>query len=279
MSFREYIEDAYYRAADFMQENRRWLVPVAVAIGAGAIGYLIYKRFSEATPNSGGGGGQPGGPGGSVLPSRIKVVLNPEHGGADPGAVYKRISGFPDPAVSEDLLEKDVNLEVANLVRKNLELVGINVIMTREGDQFMTLEERVKIANKESPGAFVTIATNSVKELTRPDGDCPNVQDRTIILFYREDSRPLAEAISREVKKVQHRSILGKVIGTRISEVRQQNLYVLREATVPSVSVELGFICNWATFRTQWWRNPYFKQDLAKAIADGILQYTGAIVG
>ncbi|NLE64495.1 MAG: N-acetylmuramoyl-L-alanine amidase, partial [Elusimicrobia bacterium] len=81
-----------------------------------------------------------------------RVALDPGHGGKDPGAV-----GF------KGLQEKEVVLDIARRVRKGLLASGITVVMTREGDEFISLERRTAIASCEKADLFVSIHANAHK--------------------------------------------------------------------------------------------------------------------
>jgi N-acetylmuramoyl-L-alanine amidase len=81
-----------------------------------------------------------------------KVVIDPGHGGKDTGARGK-----------QDLLEKDVNLEIATKLGKELEKLGIKVVYTRTDDRFVSLEQRSSIANRSRADLFISIHANSNK--------------------------------------------------------------------------------------------------------------------
>jgi N-acetylmuramoyl-L-alanine amidase len=86
-------------------------------------------------------------------PFEIKtIVIDPGHGGKDPGAI--------SPA---GLKEKDINLKVAKLLQDDLEKRGFKVILTRARDVYLTLQERVDVAKKYNADLFVSVHANSNK--------------------------------------------------------------------------------------------------------------------
>ncbi|WP_235620716.1 N-acetylmuramoyl-L-alanine amidase [Halothece sp. PCC 7418] len=173
----------------------------------------------------------------------LLVVLDPGHGGKDPGAVG--IGG---------LQEKNVVLPISHHVRKTLERNGLQVKMTRWDDRFISLGGRTEMANRADADLFISIHANAIS-MSRPDVNGTET-------FYYANGRALAQAIQR--------SILSK-INMRDRGVKKANFYVLRNSAMPAVLVEVGFV----TGREDAPRlaDPNFRQRMADAIADGILQY------
>ncbi|NBD17338.1 MAG: AMIN domain-containing protein [Cyanobacteria bacterium] len=173
----------------------------------------------------------------------LLVVLDPGHGGKDPGAVG--IGG---------LREKDVVLPISHHVRKTLESNGLSVKMTRWDDRFVSLGGRTAMANREDADFFISIHANAIS-MSRPDVNGTET-------FYYASGRALAQAIQR--------SIISNM-NTRDRGVKKANFYVLRNSAMPAVLVEVGFV----TGREDAPRlaDPNFRKRMAEAIADGILQY------
>jgi N-acetylmuramoyl-L-alanine amidase len=107
-----------------------------------------------------------------VAPLEVrKIVLDPGHGGSDPGA-----------AAGPGVWEKDLVLDVARQLRALLREATYEVALTREDDVFVSLRERARIANAERADVFVSIHLNSV-----PSGDCQAVE--TYYLGPPDDAR------------------------------------------------------------------------------------------
>lgn len=183
------------------------------------------------------------------LPSDGRLVaVDAGHGGDDPGAVGP--SG---------LREKDVTLDVAWRLAARLLDVGARVGLTRDGDVYVDLYERARVANAWGADLFVSIHFNA----------STNRSVSGIETYYhpnKPDSRPLAEAIQRE---------LVAALGGPNRGVKTANFAVLRETAMPAVLVEANFISNpdvEAKLRTEEYR-----QRIADAIARGIQAYWASL--
>ncbi len=178
-----------------------------------------------------------------VRNGRVLVVVDPGHGGKDPGAIG--IAG---------LREKDIILPIAQQVASILEQQGVQAVLTRTSDYFVDLAPRVAMAQRMDADIFVSIHANSIS-LSRPDVN-------GIETYYYSSGLRLAQVI--------HNSILQSVdVADR--RVRQGRFFVLRKASMPSVLVEVGFV----TGRDDAPKlsDPSYRSQMAQAIARGILLY------
>lgn len=180
-----------------------------------------------------------------VPKGRVVVIVDPGHGGKDPGAVG--IGG---------LQEKHVILPIAKQVAAILEQEGVQAVMTRDSDYFVDLAPRVAIAERADANLFVSIHANSMG-MGRPDIN-------GLETYYFSSGERLARVI--------HRNILQNV-NVRDRGVRKARFYVLRKSSMPSVLVEVGFVTG-AQDAPKLATSAYQKQ-MAAAIARGILQYLG----
>ncbi len=143
----------------------------------------------------------------------LTVVLDPGHGGSDPGAQR------------EGIQEKEITLAIVNILKKFLEDRGIKVLLTRCDDNFVSLEDRVKIANTVEPDLFLSVHINALQN----DPDVHGVET-----YYKTpQSRELAESI--------HDSLVG-YLGIPDRLVRKARFYVINHTDVPAVLAEVGFI-------------------------------------
>ncbi len=176
--------------------------------------------------------------------SRILVVIDPGHGGKDPGAIG--IGG---------VREKDIVLPISLHLQEFLSQNGIEVRMTRGSDFFVSLEGRSVRANKADADLFVSIHANAIS-LQRPDVN-------GLETYYFESGRSLADTI--------HRNVLRRISTIRDRRVRRARFYVLRKTRMPSVLVEVGFVTgNEDVYRLQ---DSSYRQRMAEAIGEGILEY------
>ncbi len=173
------------------------------------------------------------------------IVIDPGHGGSDPGAV------------NGTRQEKDDTLRLGLAVRDQLEKMGQNVIMTRDSDVFIPLPERSAISNNAGADLFVSIHRNSTDLGPGPAGveNFVQVGSPPINTKYAEDV--LNEIVSAGVQK-------NRGISTA-------NFAVLRNTKAPAMLLEMGFITNPED-------NRLFDANLdayATAIAQGIVKAVG----
>ena len=175
------------------------------------------------------------------LPIKNKVVIDPGHGGSDYGAIREGIN------------EKDITLDMSQRVTSILKSKGYKVAMTRSDDTYLGLQERCDFTEAENPEIFVSIHVNSAVA-TEPHG----IETH----YYHEQSKELADIIQNH---------LVKDIDTKDRGILKSKFYVINHTDVPAVLVETGFISN-ADERAELITDKR-KQDTAKAIADGIIEY------
>jgi len=215
-----------------------------------------------------------------------KIVLDPGHGGKDHGATG--ING---------LREKDLTLKFARILAERIEKqLGLEVVLTRERDEFIPLEERTAIANTKCADLFISIHANAHKDpgLTgvetyflnlATDAEAmrvaarenatstKNMSDLQVILNDLMLNSKITES-SRLGAKV-HRSMVGRLKkrykSIRDLGVKQAPFYVLIGANMPSILVELGFISN--KQEESRLRNKSYQDQLADGIIEGIKVY------
>lgn len=174
---------------------------------------------------------------------RVLVVLDPGHGGHDPGAIG--INGIQ---------EKDIILPISQMIKQYLEAQGIEVMLTRDSDFFVSLDGRTVMANRANADLFVSIHANAIS-MSRPDVN-------GLETYYYQSGQRLAQTI--------HNSILQR-INIRDRGVRTARFYVLRNSNMPSVLVETGFVTGREDAANL--SNATFRQQMAEAISLGILEY------
>jgi len=174
---------------------------------------------------------------------RFLVVIDPGHGGPDPGAVG--VSG---------LQEKDVVLPIALQVAQFLQQQGVQIVLTRTDDRDLGLEPRVEMARNLNATLFVSIHANAIS-LSRPDVN-------GVETYYYRTGERLANTIHQQILRQLRMNDRG---------VRQARFYVLRHTPMPAVLVEVGFVTGSEDARQL--RDPQFQRQMAAAIATGILLY------
>lgn len=181
------------------------------------------------------------------------IVIDPGHGGSDPGAVG-RVLGVTDA---------EVGFTVGMKLRDLLEDAGATVLMTRESDIRLGLTERSSMANKAEADMFISIHANST---TTPE-------PKGIQVYYyapTSNANLYAQSYVRKTLAEKVSQGLQNATGTS-SDVRTANYAVLRENDRPSILVEAGFLSN-AEEEALLAKDSY-RQDLAEGIYKGVVNY------
>ncbi|MEA1964331.1 MAG: N-acetylmuramoyl-L-alanine amidase [Candidatus Aerophobetes bacterium] len=213
-----------------------------------------------------------------------KVILDPGHGGKDPGAIGPT-----------GLKESEITLSVAEELKKILEdNLGVKVYLTRSRDRFIPLDERTEIANRLGGDIFVSIHANAGF----------NRQAKGVETFFnsryaygegakevaaRENASFASEEVSAGIKKIlwdmiqdQYRSEsnelshivqeeLCKATGLEDRGVKSARFYVLRGAAMPAILVEVAFISNPWEERNLKKKN--FREKIVRGIFNGLKRY------
>ncbi len=182
-----------------------------------------------------------------TIPAVPKIVIDPGHGGKDPGAY----------APSTQTQEKTLSLRTGLLLRDALLAKGYEVSMTRDSDTYPGLRDRSAQANDSDADVFISIHYNSA--------GATSASGIETFAFYTEDNKKLAASIQNQ---------LISNTGVNNRGVKNGNkLIVLNTTKVPAVLVELGFLSNPAEAK-RLMQNDY-QNTLASAIAMGIDNYFG----
>ncbi|AJS58742.1 N-acetylmuramoyl-L-alanine amidase family protein [Paenibacillus sp. IHBB 10380] len=184
----------------------------------------------------------------TVANSGLKVVvIDPGHGGSDPGTLS-----------ITNKHEKDFNLSLSLKVQTLLlKEPNIEVVMTRDSDVYPTRSERVQLANQLNADVFVSIHGNSVLESPQSNG--------TETYYYQRSS-------SKDLANVIHKYLV-KAIGFSDRGVKNGSLQVIRETKMPAVLLEVGFLSNSAEEKLML--SDDVQNKAAQAIVDGIKEYMG----
>lgn len=225
--------------------------------------------------------------GAKFKPAKIRrIVVDPGHGGHDPGAMG-----------ADGLMEKDVVLSIGlKLARQLKEQLGLDVVMTRSTDVFIPLEERTAIANKVNADLFVSIHANAslnkaasgtetyYLNLTKSDkaarvaarenntslekvGLLQNILFDLMANYKINDSARLAD----DVQKALHGKLEKKFGGIKNLGVKQGPFYVLVGATMPSILVETAFVSN--DHDAELLTDNDYQEATAAGILEGVRSY------
>lgn len=223
-----------------------------------------------------------------VILSRIKkVVVDAGHGGKDPGTIGKT-----------GLREKHVNLDIAKRLSNLLKAQGLQVVMTRTTDKFISLQRRVDIANNFKADLFISLHANAnrVRSLSGFEVYYVSSQvsdSKRALKSASQDALDLDKACFCGEPSLNLKAILWDMIytanraeslrlakyvcraadnlNTRIIGTKGAPFYVLKGAHMPAVLIEVGFLSNYNEERLI--KNGYYRQQLAEAIEQGIRNY------
>ncbi len=230
----------------------------------------------------------------AALPSLAKqlalgvkcIVVDPGHGGKDWGAIS-----------CHHVAEKDITLTIAKALKENLEtVIGCKVILTRSRDQFLTLEQRTKIANEAKADLFISIHANAHLDRTLSGVETYSLnfakdqESARVAAFENASSRRTLSDIRMLLQKLMlttkinesaslarqiQRNIVAKLKakGDKVRDlgVKQAPFHVLMGAEMPSVLIETAFISNEQDEKRL--KSTPFQQNLARAITAGVQSY------
>ena len=222
-------------------------------------------------------------------PPRLRVMVDPGHGGDDGGAKGHK-----------GLKEKAAALDIARAVGAKLEAAGFQAVYTREDDTFIPLWDRAKAANARGADIFISLHLNAARAkaawgsevfflslgkgddddvvaienagagpaVDGPDSVVASILDDLAQKAFLQDSERLAVAIQGQ---------LNRLAGIKERGVKQAPFVVLRGAAMPAVLVEVAFISN--PKEEAKLKEPAFQAKVAEAITQGVRRYFAATNG
>jgi N-acetylmuramoyl-L-alanine amidase len=218
-----------------------------------------------------------------------RIVIDPGHGGHDPGTIGPR-------GLQEKDLVLDVALRLERLVRQEL---GTEVILTRSTDVFIPLEERTAIANSKGADIFVSIHANAARNskargietyvlsfARTPHAEAVAARENAISTATLKDLQNLVKAITLNSKIDESRDLAHSLQESMVSGVREQHaipdrgvhsapFYVLIGANMPAVLAELGFVSHPEDEKRL--RTPAYREVLARSLLRGLRTYLEAL--
>lgn len=216
-----------------------------------------------------------------------KVVIDAGHGGKDPGAIGRN-----------GVKEKDITLDVARRLKGELEDKGIDVIMTRLSNSFISLSRRCEIANSSNADLFISIHVNAnrARRIQGFEVYCLREFSDSAIskLVYSGDADYLFKGMamdnsSKNVKAIlldmiytQNRgqaltlarcisSSAAKEVSLKNRGIKGANFFVLKNTHIPAILIEIGYISN--SVEERYLRSSFYRQQLAESIASGLLNF------
>lgn len=176
--------------------------------------------------------------------SKTTIVIDAGHGGEDPGASSN----------DQKHDEKDYALKFAQSLQYQLKASGVNVVMTRDRDNFISLEDRVVLTNKTKPNAFISLHLDSSNVANEASG---------ITTYYYSEKKDLALAKSLS-KQFNDLKIPNR--GTNFGDFE-----VIRENSYPGVLIEIGYINSDQDFKNI--SSPIYRELFVSRIVAGLKNY------
>lgn len=215
-----------------------------------------------------------------------RVVIDPGHGGKDTGAIGKR-----------GTREKDLVLNISRKLKKRLEAMGLEVLLTRNRDEFLELEERTRFANDSHADLFISVHVNAAENRraygietytlnlnsdryamrlaarenassSKSIGDLQFILADLATKANTDDSVRLARLVQGEMVGTLRRSY-----GTKIRDlgVKQALFFVLVGAKMPAILVEAAFVSN--PDEELRLRSDKYQEETARSIAEGVRRF------
>jgi len=216
------------------------------------------------------------------------IMIDPGHGGKDPGAV---VGNFK---------EKDIVLRMSRVLGRKLEQEGFDVLYTRTEDVFVPLEERTAMANSKKADLFISVHANAHRNPNvrgfevyylnfAQDEDAKRVaarenavstqkiSDLQYILTDLMLSSKISESreLANKVHEVTLDSTSGMFTDLDTNGVRQAPFYVLMGAQMPAILLEMGYMTNQKDMRLL--QNDDFMQYMARGLTKGVISYRDKI--
>jgi N-acetylmuramoyl-L-alanine amidase len=219
-----------------------------------------------------------------------RIVIDPGHGGRDPGARARGLN------------EADLTLDVALRLEKLLQKEGLDVILTRRTDTYIPLEERTAIANRESADLFLSIHANASRNAaargvetyflsfaSSPEAEAVAARENSASSGGMHNLPDIIKAIALNNKLDESRDFAGMVQEALVSRLRRSNknlrnlgvkkapFVVLISASMPSVLAEISFLTN--KQELQLLKTSRYKQRVAEALHVSIMRYRRSLKG
>lgn len=183
---------------------------------------------------------------------RIRIVIDPGHGGDDFGTYTK---------TKPRRHEKNLTMQTSMMLKEHLERMGYTVILTRRTDVAVPLPNRVTLATRQRGHLFVSVHCNSA-----PSADAHGIE----VFYYRP---PKTDGRARESSKLAEAALHSvlQTTGAKSRGVKHGDFCVIRDATMPAILVECGFLTN--DEEAEKMKNPRYLNNVARGVAEGIDAY------
>lgn len=182
---------------------------------------------------------------------QLTVVIDPGHGGKDPGAT----------AIDKKTYEKDLNLDVALRLNRILKDIGFNTLMTRKDDSYADLAGRSGLANDNYADFFMSIHFNAFMSSAK------GIET----LYYPNDITDEYPFDNKKMAEIFHSEIISALKRPSRGITPRPGLHVLNKTKMPAILAELGFMTNPEEFEEI--KKAEYREMAARALAASIVRY------
>ena len=194
------------------------------------------------------------------------VVFDPGHGGQDSGAICGNV------------LEKDLTLDVGRRAEQLVRARGLQTVMTRSDDYYVSLGERAAIANRQRNCIFVSIHFNDVKRSAVSGVETYYALPAIAGVPVSWSWLPFGQQMLTEPRNAESQSLASFIQDALVAHTQAVNrgtkpeqFYVLANVWHPAVLVEAGFITNKSDVSKL--ENEQYRDQIARAVSEGIMAY------
>jgi len=190
----------------------------------------------------------------ALLPlSGKKIIIDPGHGGADPGTV------------SGNTYESEINLAISKYLEIELTKLGATIILTREGNYDLStpnakwrkksdFDNRINLINNSKADLYLSIHLNYLED---------NQYSGAQVFYNNEENKEIAMVIQENLNnELNHKREIKKI---------PTKTYMYSKLNIPGVLIECGFLSN--SKEKEQLKSPEYQQKIAKTIADGVVNY------
>lgn len=179
---------------------------------------------------------------------KYTILIDPGHGGEDKGTI----------ATDKTTFEKDITLKIGTLVAQKLtKQDDVQVIVSRNEDKYISLEDRAKLANEQGVNLFVSIHLN---------GQIGGNDATGLETYYSKEKNDNSGDLAKQIQET-----VTSYIDVRDRGVKTERFQVLLQTKMPAVLIECGFLTN--NEEAKKLKDATYQDTLAEGIAQGILTY------
>jgi len=179
---------------------------------------------------------------------KYTILIDPGHGGNDKGTIAKDKITF----------EKDITLKIGTLIAQKLTKQNdVQVIVSRNEDKYVSLEDRAKLANEQGVDMFVSIHLNGQNGGTDAYG---------LETYYAKEKNDSSKELANQIQKT-----IISYVDVKDRGIKSGRFQVLLQSKMPAVLIECGFLSN--DKECEKLKDATYQESLAEGIAQGILAY------